>query len=87
VVTIMWIFNLRAAVMATLLVSCAVGIFRIYSVRINHWSSIFFGYATFFIFFCFWQRIRSLFCTRRIVFLDKLCIAQHDEELKQRGIG
>ena len=38
VVTVMWIFNLRAAVMATLLVSCAVGIFRIYSIQAASWK-------------------------------------------------
>ena len=33
-----------------------------------------------------WQRIRSLIAKPKVVFLDKLCIAQHDEELKQNGI-
>ncbi|CAJ1427818.1 unnamed protein product [Effrenium voratum] len=37
-------------------------------------------------FFFFWQRIRSLAQRPLLVFLDKLCIAQHDAELKQRGI-
>ncbi|CAE7837753.1 unnamed protein product [Symbiodinium sp. CCMP2592] len=36
---------------------------------------------------CFWQRIRRLLCVRStLVFLDRLCIAQHDEDLKQAGI-
>ena len=34
---------------------------------------------TFVVTFCFWQRIRSIFRMNAImVFLDKLCIAQHD---------
>ena len=47
-----------------------------------------FGWATFVLFLCFWQRLRALlFWGRRFVFLDKLCIAQHDDELKQQGVS
>jgi len=43
-------------------------------------------HASFWIVLAFWQRIRGLFCKPRTVFLDKLCIAQHDDELKLKGI-
>ncbi|CAK9102580.1 unnamed protein product [Durusdinium trenchii] len=44
-------------------------------------------YSTFLIFFCFGQRLRRLACCSvPMVFLDRLCIAQHDEELKRQGI-
>ena len=36
---------------------------------------------------CFWQRIRRLLrCRNILVFLDRLCIAQDDEQLRQAGI-
>ena len=41
------------------------------------------GAASFWFFICFWQRIRSKLCGAKMVFLDKLCIAQHDEEMKK----
>ena len=41
-------------------------------------------YAVFYFFLVFWQPVRRVFCCRRfLVFLDRLCIAQHDEGLKQ----
>mmetsp|Transcript_36160 Transcript_36160/g.84661 ORF Transcript_36160/g.84661 Transcript_36160/m.84661 type:complete len:582 (+) Transcript_36160:36-1781(+) len=88
VLTLLWMFNIRAATVATFLMSCIVGFLRIFwtGTMLDHWRSIFFGYATFVIVLCWWQRIQSLFGFRRTVFLDKLCIAQHDAELKQRGI-
>ncbi|CAE7815206.1 unnamed protein product [Symbiodinium sp. CCMP2592] len=88
VLTLLWVFNIRAATIATFLISCIVGFLRIYATgsMVDHWCSIFFGYATFVIVFCWWQRMQSLFGFRRMVFLDKLCIAQHNPQLKQQGI-
>ncbi|CAE7250797.1 unnamed protein product [Symbiodinium sp. CCMP2456] len=89
VLTLLWMFNIRAATIATLLMSCILGFLRILCIRVRApcWTiGTFFGYATFVIFLCWWQRIQSLFGFRRLVFLDKLCIAQHDAELKQQGI-
>ena len=44
-------------------------------------------YVSFLVILIFWQRIRnSLGCRVPTVFLDCVCIAQHDEELKKAGI-
>jgi len=88
VLTLLWVFNIRAATTATFLISCILGFLRIYATgsMVDHWCSIFFGYATFVIVFCWWQRMQSLFGFERKVFLDKLCIAQHNPQLKQQGI-
>ena len=42
--------------------------------------------GTFWIFLCFWQRIRRIFARPKRTFLDTLCIAQHDEAKKKQGI-
>ena len=42
-------------------------------------------HATFWLVFLFWQRIRSFVGFPVVVFLDKLCIAQHDENLKEKA--
>ena len=34
----------------------------------------------------FWQHLREFFCPARLAFLDRLCIPQHDEEIKSRCI-
>ena len=43
------------------------------------------SYATFWIFLCFWQRIRQCFQKPLCVFMDKLCISQKDAHLKAVG--
>ncbi|CAE7215838.1 unnamed protein product [Symbiodinium natans] len=88
VLTLLWIFNIRAATIATFLISCLFGFLRMSGMgsMLNHWCSILFGYATFVVVLCWWQRIQSLVGFRRKVFLDKLCIAQYDAKLKQEGI-
>ena len=35
----------------------------------------------------FWQHVRSVICGSRLAFLDRLCIPQHDEEIKNRCIN
>ena len=42
-------------------------------------------YIVFMIVLGSWQRLRSL-CCPLVVFLDRLCIAQHDPKLKEQGI-
>ena len=45
-----------------------------------------FLHLSFWIVLLFWQRLRSLLFKPPTIFLDRLCIAQHVEELKQKGI-
>lgn len=42
--------------------------------------------AVFWFLLFFWQRVCSILCWHRVVFFDKLCIDQLDEERKNRGI-
>lgn len=44
------------------------------------------GLAVFFLTLCSWQRIRKLFRCAKVVFFDKICINQTDEELNIAGI-
>ena len=46
----------------------------------------FLPWLVFAFFLCFWQSLRSLSRRPLVVFLDKLCIAQHDPALKAKGI-
>ncbi|CAJ1344723.1 unnamed protein product [Effrenium voratum] len=86
VVSMLVIFNSKPAALATLLVSVLFGGIAIYAeFPRGHWLTIP-GHASFFITFFFWQRIRRLFRPQITVFLDKLCIAQHDDKLKEQGI-
>eukprot|EP00929_Paragymnodinium_shiwhaense_P079444 TRINITY_DN41352_c0_g1_i1.p1 TRINITY_DN41352_c0_g1~~TRINITY_DN41352_c0_g1_i1.p1 ORF type:complete len:486 (-),score=46.04 TRINITY_DN41352_c0_g1_i1:162-1619(-) len=36
--------------------------------------------------FFHWQRMRAMLGKTRLLFVDKLCIAQHDEDMKQQGV-
>ncbi|OLQ12007.1 hypothetical protein AK812_SmicGene4093 [Symbiodinium microadriaticum] len=80
------IFNSRAAALASAIVSLAVGVLRATGVLPDELWTVIFGYATFYIFLLVWQRIRDFVLRPQIVFLDKLCIDQHDERLKEKGI-
>ncbi|CAK8991250.1 unnamed protein product [Durusdinium trenchii] len=81
------VYNSKAAFVATLFVSLLVGILLAMKLLpMELWIQLSVS-AVFWIFLCFWQRIKRLCGLRTaMVFLDKLCIAQHDEELKQKGI-
>ncbi|CAE7619005.1 unnamed protein product [Symbiodinium sp. CCMP2592] len=80
------ICNSRAAFLACLTVSTAVGVLRGYDLLPDEGWTVVLGHATFLLVFAFWQCIRRTVCRPLMVFLDKLCVAQHDEELKQKGI-
>eukprot|EP00438_Fugacium_kawagutii_P014079 Skav208073 [mRNA] locus=scaffold2107:86304:87902:- [translate_table: standard] len=82
----LWIYNSQAAFVCTLLMSISVGIFRATEVFPNALWTQLCVFLVFPVVLCFWQRIRGIFCRQKVVFLDKLCIAQHDEELKLKGI-
>jgi len=84
------VFNSGPAFFTCLAISIAAGFLRGYKIIPDMpfdmsvgSSEAHFGFV---LVFLFWQRVRSLTCRPLVVFLDKLCIAQHDEELKQRGI-
>jgi len=81
-----WTFNLRAAVLANFVASCLVGLVRSCMPWPGHWSLIIIPYLIFFFFLFGWQEMRSKVWGCRLVFLDCLCIPQHDENLKRRGI-
>ena len=45
------------------------------------------SFFSFYVVLAFWQRIRrALKGAETLVFLDRLCIAQHDDGLKRQGI-
>ena len=80
------LLNSRAAALATLVVSLALGLLVAYQVLPNYSLSMSIGYWTFAMFFLFWQHIQDVFLTPKLAFLDKLCIPQHDEEVKEKCI-
>ena len=50
------------------------------------WTEVF-PLAAFYSLLFFWQHLRELFLRPLVVFLDRLCIAQHDDKLKEQGGG
>eukprot|EP00439_Symbiodinium_sp_Y106_P047858 s4751_g6.t1 len=86
------LFNSRAAMLATLTCGLTIGLLR-EGTHIDSdqtegelYLSSNFTYVAFVVFFYFWQPMRSMARRPLVVFLDKLCIAQHDAGLKQQGI-
>eukprot|EP00435_Cladocopium_sp_Y103_P036878 s665_g9.t1 len=81
------LFNSRPAAIATFVVSVSVGVVCGLlgwrgGIRLAVLADL-----TFLIIFCFWQRLRRCISRRPVmVFMDKLCIAQHDDRLKEAGI-
>ena len=84
--SLLMIFNSGPAFAISFLVSVLVGTLRAYRVIPDQAWTLSVVYAVYFTVFLFWQHIRAIFCRPLVVFLDKLCVAQHDEELKQEGI-
>ena len=80
------LLNSRAAALATLVVSLALGLLVAYEALPNYSWSVSIGYLTFAVFFFFWQHIRDIFLTPKLAFLDKLCIPQDNEEVKEKCI-
>lgn len=90
--SLLLIFNTRAAFLATLPFCILIGLWR-EPIRpvlsMAHWIGHpldLLAYPIFLFFFCFWQRFRYLLKRPVVVFLDKLCIAQHDSDQKAQGI-
>ena len=80
------IFNSRAACYVSVLGAVGVGVAVGTSVLpFNIFTAICVPYIVYVLFLSFWQRLRSV-CCPLMVFLDRLCIAQHDPHLKEQGI-
>ena len=79
------LFNSRAAAIASTGMTMLLAILQSASIVPDGVWVTCSGYATFALVFLFWQRLRAL-VRPRVVFLDKLCIAQHDPMLKERAI-
>eukprot|EP00435_Cladocopium_sp_Y103_P056729 s1965_g19.t1 len=84
--SMMIIFNSRAAFFCSFAVSVLTGFLRAFQLIPDQMWTICFGYVVYTVVLCFWQRLRRICFRPLIVFVDKLCIAQHDEELKEKGI-
>ena len=86
--TLLLVFNSKAAAVASVLWSLSLAVLKTQlGANIlpgNLW--MFSSYFIYLAFLFFWQRIRSCLLSPRIVFLDKLCIHQENDELKQKGI-
>ncbi|CAE7688140.1 unnamed protein product [Symbiodinium pilosum] len=70
--------SLATSLLVGILVACELLPYSLWTPLLGHFS--------FFFVLCFWQRIRASFGHPLMVFLDVLCIAQHDEKLKKKGI-
>jgi len=85
VVALVILFNSKAAALCTLCMSIIVGLLRGFDILPDEFWTNFIGHATFIFVLCFWQKILMLW-SPRMVFLDRLCIAQNDAALKEKGI-
>ena len=90
------VYNSRAALVAMCIASIAMGIVRVYvespedpmlNLKLTL-IAVVICHGVHLVFLCFWQRFCSLLLTPTFVFLDKLCIAQSPElaERKAKGI-
>jgi len=81
-------FNSHAAAIAMLIVTSLLVVLACYgSIPELVWPLLpLLSMITYLVFFVFWQQLRSLWCKPCLVFLDRLCIAQHDRALKEQGI-
>ena len=84
--SLLLLFNVKAAAIATLLFSTAGGFLIQYKVLPQTGWVISIGYLVFVIFLVFWQDIRDLFLRPRLAFLDKLTIPQEDQRAKETCI-
>ena len=80
VLSLLILYNSRAAFLACLAVSILVGVLTAEGLLPAEIWMATFGHLSFFLVLALWQRIRMLFCRPQLVFLDKLCISQQDEQ-------
>ncbi|OLQ06541.1 hypothetical protein AK812_SmicGene10137 [Symbiodinium microadriaticum] len=80
------LFNAKAAAIASVLISVLVGTLRMMTVLPNLvWTELL-CFAFFYVVLVFWQNLLAWLRLPRMVFLDKLCIPQDDEEKKAQCI-
>ena len=93
---LMVVYNSRAACIATVITTFLWSILGKALVMPNApQNEVFLEYCLFaapviFVFFLFlvsWQQIKGCFARPGMVFVDKLCISQHDMQKKEEGIG
>ena len=79
-------FNCRAAAAATFIGSLIFGLLASMGILpVRPWTASL-GYGVFFLFLVYWQHMRRFFRSPIIVFFDKLCISQDQEDLKLKSI-
>ena len=78
-------FNSVPAAVSSILMCILVCVLQIFRILDGWLPAALAIHGTYWFVFMFWQRLRSL-CKKNMVFLDRLCIAQHDVELKRQGI-
>ena len=76
------LFNSRAAAVASCFTCCVCMVPAMMFPWLAWWRAIP-GYVVFVGLLFFWQRIRALLCGPKLVFLDRLCISQHDDHRKE----
>eukprot|EP00439_Symbiodinium_sp_Y106_P082521 s31_g21.t4 len=85
VVTLLVHFNSVPAAVASLLMCVLVCLLIIFELLDGWLTGTIAIHCTYWLVFVFWQQVRG-FYKKKMVFLDRLCIAQHDPELKKQGI-
>eukprot|EP00438_Fugacium_kawagutii_P025980 Skav226708 [mRNA] locus=scaffold3811:113191:113895:+ [translate_table: standard] len=90
------VYNSRAAAIATILTTLFWSILgKGFFLPDARQEQVFFEYTlfsspvivVFYVVLIFWQRIKRIFTKPKMVFLDKLCISQHDMNKKEEGIA
>eukprot|EP00438_Fugacium_kawagutii_P019127 Skav231198 [mRNA] locus=scaffold2432:50174:50674:+ [translate_table: standard] len=79
-------FNCRAAAVACLIASLCAALCTSLGILPMRAAMVGTGYGVFFFFLMYWQSIRRLAHKPIIVFFDKLCISQDQEEVKMKSI-
>lgn len=85
-VVLLIFFNSKPAFIASLVVSLVMSIVATCTVGPYVFWTTLPGYVTFYAVLIFWQPLRSILMRSPLVFLDKICIAQSDKDLKMQGI-
>ncbi|CAK9005012.1 unnamed protein product [Durusdinium trenchii] len=83
--TLLVYFNSVPAALASLLMCMLVCVLIIFRVLDGWLPGTLTIHGAYWFVFVFWQNIRSLY-KKNMAFLDRLCIAQHDVDLKKQGI-